>query len=124
MPDIKKIQTPDGTVYDVRDDSKQEQLVSGTNIRTINGRPVLGSGNLVFSGSALPAVDAYSEGDIFLLYDNENGISVQASKSATPSSSAQTIVPDSGYTVMSQVVVNSIPYAETSNTYGTTVTIG
>lgn len=45
------------------------------------------------------------------------------SKTATPSSSSQTIVPDSGYDYLSQVTVNAVPYVETANAYGTTVTI-
>lgn len=46
------------------------------------------------------------------------------SKTATPSSSSQTILPDTGYDYLSQVVVNPIPYVETANAYGTTVNIG
>lgn len=46
------------------------------------------------------------------------------SKTATPSTSSQTILPDTGYDYLSQVTVNAIPYTETPNTYGTTVTIG
>lgn len=51
------------------------------------------------------------------------GVSAQ-SKTATPSTSQQTILPDSGYDYLSQVVVNAIPYVETANAHGTTVTIG
>ena len=43
---------------------------------------------------------------------------------ATPTSSSQTITPGTGYNYISQVTVNAIPYAESANTYGTTVTIG
>lgn len=47
------------------------------------------------------------------------------SKIVTPSTSKQTITPDSGTDYLSQVVVNAIPYVETSNSAGgTTVTIG
>lgn len=53
------------------------------------------------------------------------GQSVSAqSKTATPTSSSQTILPDQNYDYLSQVVVNAIPYEESSNTYGTTITIG
>lgn len=47
------------------------------------------------------------------------------SKNATPSTSQQTILPDSGYDYLSQVVVAAIPYVETANAAGgMTATIG
>lgn len=45
-------------------------------------------------------------------------------KTITPSSIAQTVVPDTGYNYLSEVIVAAIPYVETANQYGTTVTIG
>jgi hypothetical protein len=46
-------------------------------------------------------------------------------KTVTPSTSKQTIVPDAGYTCLSSVTVNAIPYVESENSAGgTTVTIG
>ena len=55
----------------------------------------------------------------------EEGIVAQ-SVSVTPTSSIQTVVPDSsqGYNYISQVTVAAIPYVETSNAYGLTATIG
>lgn len=51
-------------------------------------------------------------------------VSVESNKNATPSSSSQVITPSTGYDYLAQVTVSAIPYVETSNTYGTTVTIG
>lgn len=44
------------------------------------------------------------------------------SKTATPKTTAQTILPDEGYN-LSQVIVNAIPRVDTPNSYGTTVEI-
>lgn len=44
-------------------------------------------------------------------------VSVQA-KTATPSTSSQTILPDAGYDYLSQVTVNAISYVETDNVAG------
>lgn len=44
-------------------------------------------------------------------------VSAQA-KTATPSKTSQTILPDSGYDYLSQVTVNAIPYTETNNSAG------
>lgn len=47
------------------------------------------------------------------------------SKNATPSTTSQTILPDSGYDYLSQVTVAAIPYTESDNSAGgKTVTIG
>ena len=47
------------------------------------------------------------------------------SKTVTPTTAKQTVLPDSGYTCLTSVTVNAIPYVETNNAAGgTTVTIG
>lgn len=52
------------------------------------------------------------------------GVKAQA-KTVTPSSVQQTVLPDAGYTHLSQVTVAKIPYVESENSAGgTTVTIG
>jgi hypothetical protein len=43
-------------------DAKQDELVSGTNIKTINGVSVLGSGGLVIAANATQAIRATSTG--------------------------------------------------------------
>lgn len=51
-------------------------------------------------------------------------INVEPNKNATPSTVSQTILPSAGYDYLAQVTVAAIPYTETPNTYGITVTIG
>ena len=51
-------------------------------------------------------------------------VQIESSKTVTPYTTAQTILPSTGYDAMAQVVVSAIAYAETPNAYGTTVTIG
>ena len=47
------------------------------------------------------------------------------SKTVTPAITAQTVLPDSTYDYLSQVIVNAIPYSESDNAAGgKTVTIG
>lgn len=60
---------------------------------------------------------------------NGDGVNLQTvTKSYTPSASAQSedVTAGTGYDGLAKVTVNvaAIPYAETANTYGTTVTIG
>lgn len=50
-------------------------------------------------------------------------VSAQA-KTATPTTTSQVITPDANFDYLSQVTVNAIPYVESANQYGTTVTIG
>lgn len=51
------------------------------------------------------------------------GVTAQ-SKTATPYTTQQAILPDTGYDYLSQVTVAAIYYNESANAFGTTVTIG
>lgn len=51
-------------------------------------------------------------------------VSVESNKNATPTTSSQVITPSSGFDYLAQVTVAAIPYTETPNAYGVTVTIG
>jgi len=51
------------------------------------------------------------------------GVTAQT-KSATPYTTAQSILPDTGYDYLAEVNISAIYYNETANAYGTTVTIG
>lgn len=55
-----------------------------------------------------------------------SGASINAqSKTVTPTAAGFTVQPDSGYTYLTSVTVNKIPYVESANAAGgTTVTIG
>lgn len=87
-----------------------------------------GSGSVSISSTEqakIIATNIKSGVEILGVTGTYNGASVTAqTKTVTPTSSSQTITPDEGYDYLSQVTVNAIPYVETSNTYGTTITIG
>lgn len=51
------------------------------------------------------------------------GVTAQT-KQATPYTTAQNILPDTGYDYLAEVQIAAIAYTETPNAYGTTVTIG
>lgn len=51
-------------------------------------------------------------------------IHIEATKTATPYTTQQTVLPSQGYDAMAEVVVEAIYYNESANSYGTTVTIG
>lgn len=55
-------------------------------------------------------------------YEGEAGTG--QTKNVTPYTTAQTILPDSGYDYLTQVNVAAISYVVTPNSYGDTVTIG
>ena len=110
--------------------------VTGT-ISTVNGTYTIQNG--YHDGSGSVAIDSAEQAKIVATNIREGitilGVTgemtgtedvVAGSPTVTPTTSQQVVVPDAseGENYLSQVTVNAIPYAETSNTYGTTVTIG
>ncbi len=104
-------------------------------ISTVNGSYSIQNG--YHDGSGSVAIDSTEQAKIIAgnikegveilgvtgTYTGE-GVTAQA-KTATPSTSQQTILPDSGYDYLSQVTVAAIPYTETDNVQGgKTVSIG
>ena len=82
-------------------DSNEQAKITPTNIRS--GVTILGVTGTMSSSEGVKAQE----------------------KTVTPSASKQTVVPDAGYTHLSSVTVNPIPYNESNNTAGgITVTIG
>jgi len=71
MADISKIALPNGNTYDLKDDTartnlalKQDALVSGTTIKTINNVSLLGSGNITVGGSGTVVITEDTEFNI------------------------------------------------------------
>ena len=84
-----------------------------------------GSGTVAVDSTNISAGNIKSGVTILGVLGTYTGSAITTqTKNVTPSTSAQTITADVGYDYLAQVNVASIPYAETSNTYGTTVTIG
>lgn len=108
--------------------------VSGT-INTVSGEYTIPQG--YHDGSGTVEIDSTEQSKIIAgnikdgveilgvtgSYTGE-GVTAQA-KTATPTTSQQVIIPDSGYDYLSQVTVNAIPYSETPTPGGgITITIG
>lgn len=90
MADISQITLPNNNVYDIKDsiarsdlEAKQNILVSGTNIKTINGNSILGSGNIsVIEGiftSNENKVQLRQGSDVITFQQTTDGLSVIAS---------------------------------------------
>ena len=85
----------------VQIDSNEQAKIIASNI--LQGVTILG-----VTGSVEPSSD----------------VQIEASKNVTPASTAQTVLPSSGYDAMAEVIVAAVPYTETDNAQGgKTVTI-
>lgn len=63
--------------------------------------------------------------DVEGTHEGSEDVNIQASKTATPATTQQTILPDTGYDALGQVVVSAIPVTRVLNASGGyTVTIG
>jgi hypothetical protein len=94
--------------------AKQDDLVSGTNIKTINGSSVLGSGDLTISGSGLKGIHAIlplSSADSItnsINGTNLNGAVIGNRLTASPFIPAQNITSSSLYVSCSGAVVGAL----------------
>lgn len=109
--------------------------VTGT-ISTVNGTYTIPNG--YHDGSGTVSLDSTEQSKIIAENIREGveilGVTgtmsgqedvVAQSRTVTPTTSAQTITPETGYNYLSQVTVNAIPYTETDNAAGgKTATIG
>lgn len=107
--------------------------VAGT-ISSVNGTYTIQNG--YHDGSGTVGIDSTEQAKI--IADNiKEGVEILGvtgtytgedihaqAKTATPYTTVQTILPDTGYDYLSQVTVEAIYYNESANAYGTTVTIG
>lgn len=91
------------TYVDTGLSSKQNTLVSGTNIKTINGESLLGSGNIAISGSGATTLDELSDVDL-----------------TTPATNGQALVYNSTSGQWRAQDVTGSLYTNTANTTGTT----
>jgi len=77
MADISKIALPNGNEYDIKDSTarstKQDTLVSGTNIKTINNTSLLGSGNITIEDASDIKL-YYEPGDSITYGEYESGL--------------------------------------------------
>lgn len=101
-------------------------------ITSVNGASIPlgfydGSGKAVLSAAD---INALQEGNIkagITILGKKGtytGASINAqSKTVTPTKDGFSVSPDSGYDYLSSVTVSKIPYVESANAYGTTVTI-
>ena len=104
--------------------------ISNLNDQTITMGFYDGSGKISFdSAEKAKIIPANIKNGVSILgvqgtMTGQESITVQ-SKTVTPTFTAQTILPDSGYDYLSQVVVSAIPMTESENTAGgLTLTIG
>lgn len=72
---------------------KQDELVSGTNIKTINNTSLLGSGNITISGGTTMTLLSYGHStwnDFINAYNNNSIVYARASSNSDPGSGSQT----------------------------------
>lgn len=83
-----------------------------------------GSGTVAVDSTNISAGNIKSGVTILGVVGTYTGAAITTqAKTVTPSASQQIVTADAGYDYLSQVTVNAVPYVESANTYGTTVTI-
>lgn len=113
MADLSAITTPDGTTYNIKDSTarselttKQDALVSGSNIKTINNQSLLGSGNIDIQGGSGSVNDVQM-----------NGASVVTSGTAYITDNSGNMSIDGSLTTGSRITIpnNSRLYSKTTS---------
>ena len=97
-------------------DNKQDTLISGTNIKTVNGASILGSGNIVIETPEGGISDAPSDGNT---YARKNGSWAQiptdyVTSDEVPDSTSD-LTNDSGYITEADIPVTSVNVSGTGN---------
>ena len=107
MANVSKIQLPNGDIYALEDSaaqsalsSKQDKLVSGTNIKTVNSNSLVGSGNVsVGTITGVTAGSGLSDGG------TSGSVTLNHSNSVTAGTASSTTGPTNGPSV-------TIPYVK------------
>ena len=113
----------------------QEQLISGTNIKTINNQSILGSGNISISGGGGTATDVQINGTSIVSNDVANIITETAYNASTNKIATMSDVPNitgkedkatittSASTTVTQEIANNNEYRYTGNVSSLTITL-
>lgn len=114
MADLSKLKLPDNSEYNLKDATardglanKQDTLVSGTNIKTINNESLLGSGNITIQGSGDSLPDQTGHNGDILSTDGTDPYWMDVSE-ATSIAIDTTVTPDSSNLITSGAVSTAI----------------
>lgn len=118
---VNKVELANGeTVIDITDTTAQaSDVAEGKYFYAANGQKMSGTAVPGGGGTAVIVDTTDAAGGTIRTISTEDEVYLQGNKTATPTETVQTILPDTGYTALSQVTVNPIPssYIIPSGTY-------